>query len=967
MNCCFIALFVLLSFQPVHSQLPNGSVAPDFDVEDVYGNVYSLYAMMGNNKSACVGFEATWCGFCWHFHESHVLDQVVNNLGNSTTAIMLESDWKTNTECLFGPAGCNDYTWGDWVTGMPYRIANLSATNGPTVASEYYHNYYPLLYVISPDKRTWEIIERTYSNYSNWITKSFALNATATITHSTCGDNGKIILNVTGGHGAISYKWTNGTKTKDLNNISGGTYSVTLTDGNGYFKSFGPFIVEGPEKRVDVVGLELNHVKCYNESSGSILVQLDYGTAPYQYKWSNGVNQAANTNLKVGNYQLTVTDVKNCSIVRSYTLTQPTDLTATATGQRENCDQQDGKINLKALGGFPPYLFDIGEGNQSKSEFANLKGGKTYYITVTDANLCTEVIKQDIEVTHKPRVDAGTNDSWDCIKQSILLNGNNSEQANWFQYLWNSPTGTILNGAETLTPWVANPGTYYLKITNTNNACVGIDSVQLIDERVFPDIQATGDTVLNCAFLESIIHGESKNPAAKFYWSQLEDSSYYRDQKSMQIDLPGHYVFHVKDTLNECISLDTVRILENKTKPIASIEEPSYLSCMDSIIQLDALNSSQGTTYEYQWTTLDGQLLSGLNSLNPSISKPGNYTLQVLDKNNFCTASDTQQVFMRNLPQANYEQSISGKEVVFSDQSIGFPDSWYWTFGDGTFSFERQAIHQFQTEGSFEVCLKVQNDCGQDSLCKNLLIGIASSLSVVHSEIKMVTCFGGNDGAIQITVQGGIPPYVYKWNNQQTTQDLLDIPAGNYQVEISDQQGTKIIKNYTVDQPTEINLVQSDIIHANSGKSNGSIFLEMEGGHSPFKYNWTNGSTDNPILDLDPGKYYCTVSDVSNCQKELGPFVVSELTGSSSFNFVDKFELIPNPVIKVGIIDLVLSEQRPYTLRIVNMYGQTIRIIQSEQLNLKLSIDFSTFPKSLYFVILNFDNNSQTLRWLVSE
>ena len=134
---------------------------------------------------------------------------------------------------------------------------------------------------------------------------------------------------------------------------------------------------------------------------------------------------------------------------------------------------------------------------------------------------------------------------------------------------------------------------------------------------------------------------KSKNPAAKFYWSQLEDSSYYRDQKSMQIDLPGQYVFHVRNTLNECISLDTVRILENKTKPIASIEEPSYLVVWIRIIQLDALNSSQGTTYEYQWTTLDGQLLSGLNSLNPSISKPGNYTLQVLDKNNFCTASDT--------------------------------------------------------------------------------------------------------------------------------------------------------------------------------------------------------------------------------------------------------------------------------------------------------------------------------------
>ena len=42
----------------------------------------------------------------------------------------------------------------------------------------------------------------------------------------------------------------------------------------------------------------------------------------------------------------------NCSIVRSYTLIHNNNLTATATGQRENCDQQDGKINLKALGGF---------------------------------------------------------------------------------------------------------------------------------------------------------------------------------------------------------------------------------------------------------------------------------------------------------------------------------------------------------------------------------------------------------------------------------------------------------------------------------------------------------------------------------------------------------------------------------------------------------------------------------------
>lgn len=963
----FITLLLLAFLQPVRAQLPNGSVAPDFDVEDVNGNIYSLYAMMGNNKSACVGFEATWCGFCWHFHESHVLDQVVNNLGASTTAIMLEADWKTNTECLFGPAGCNDYTWGDWVTGMPYRIANLSATNGPTVASEYYHSYYPLLYVISPDKRTWEIIERTYTNYSNWITKSFTMNATPVITHSTCGDNGKIILNVTGGHGTISYKWTNGAKTKDINNLPGGTYSVTLTDGNGYFKGFGPFTIEGPQKRVDVVGLDLNHVKCFNEASGSISVQMDYGTAPYQYKWSNNVTQPANINLKVGSYSLTVTDVKNCSMVRSYTLTQPSDLTATSSSQRDNCDQQDGKILVKAFGGYPPYTFDIGDGSQSKSEFTNLIGGKTYFVTVTDANACTEIIKQDVDVSHKPKADAGLNDSWDCIKISVNLNGSNSEQASWFNYLWSSPTGTILIGAETLTPTVANPGMYYLKITNTNNACIAIDSVQLVDVRVFPDIQTAGDTSLNCAFLETTIQGDSKNLPIKYYWSSLEDSSFYSAQKQVSLTQPGHYIFHVIDTINQCISQDTVSILENKIKPIASVDRHSYLSCLDSMISLNGLNSSTGSEFEYNWTTADGHILSGMNTLNPTVDLTGNYVLEVKNKLNYCIASDTAIVYQRIFPQAAFEQSIQAKEVFFTDQSFGFPGSWNWTFGDGTTSTERQPVHTFPTEGEFEVCLIVQNDCGTDTMCKNLLIGISSSLSIIHAELKSVSCFGGQDGAIHLTLQGGIPPYTFLWNNQQTSKDLIDIPAGVYRVEISDQQGTKIFQNYTVSQASQINLNQTEIKPCTSGANNGSINLQLEGGNPPYRYNWSNGATSNPIVDLVPGNYLCTLTDVTNCQKEFGPFIIKELTATSGSNFINRFELIPNPVNNLGIISVHLNERKPYTIRIVNVYGQTIYSFQSDELNLNKPFDFSAFPKTLYFVILNSDSLSRTLCWMVNE
>ncbi|MGB5025320.1 MAG: hypothetical protein WBO44_08220, partial [Saprospiraceae bacterium] len=133
------------------AQLQEGSTAPDFTVQDINGNSYSLYAMMGSNKAACLDFSATWCGPCWSFHQSGVLESVYNNLSNETTVVFLESDWGTNTNCLYGPSGCVGGTQGNWVSGTPYPIADLSLNNGPGVNNDYAIAYYPTLYVISPD------------------------------------------------------------------------------------------------------------------------------------------------------------------------------------------------------------------------------------------------------------------------------------------------------------------------------------------------------------------------------------------------------------------------------------------------------------------------------------------------------------------------------------------------------------------------------------------------------------------------------------------------------------------------------------------------------------------------------------------------------------------------------------------------------------------------------------------------
>jgi PKD repeat protein len=828
-----------------YSQLPNGAPAPDFTVEDINGNTYSLYAMMGSNKSACLDFSATWCGPCWSFHQSKILENVHNNLGAQTTVIMLEADWNTNTNCLYGPSGCNNATHGNWVAGTPYPIADLSSTNGPSVKSEYNIGYYPTLYVISPDKRVWEIKERSYQNYVNWITKSFALSATATLTHSLCGDNGKIAMNVTGGFSTIYYKWSNGATTKDLNNIPGGTYSVTISDVNNYFKVYGPYVIDGPSRRVDIVSSDLTHIKCFNEFTGNIATQTDYGTPPYTYIWSNGKTSSYNSNIKAGTYALTVSDSKGCTSVKSYTLTQPTALKLTASSGKDNCNAQDGFIQVKATGGVPIYNYDIGAGNQLSPYFSKLIGGKDYAVTVTDNNDCKEIITTYVDVTVKPKASAGQDKSIDCINPTTILDGSLSDKGSSYNNLWTTADGKIIKGEESLLPEVSKPGKYYLKITDLSNKCFDIDSVLVSDKSVYPDLSASNDTSLNCKFTESTLTGKSKHLPVRYFWTKLYDTAFYKNSQSITVSDSGKYVFHVKDTINLCISKDTIVISKNQIKPIAIASAEKNISCTHSEVLIDGSASSQGQDYVYQWTTLDGNIISGSNSLIPLVNKAGMYTLNVFNQINHCESNADALVLEQTLPEADFEQSIDLLTAQFKDLSNGIPDSWHWSFGDGEFSKLQHPKHTFPADGEYQICLTSTNDCGQDLFCQKILVGISASLTLVSSEVHNVSCYGGSDGFIKLTISGGVPPYSYNWSNQKTTKDLIDIAAGNYSIEIYDQQGTKLSYAFTIKEPKEITVQNAEIHNASSGKTDEAFCLKLK---EAFSHILICGQTDLQII-----------------------------------------------------------------------------------------------------------------------
>lgn len=968
-----LCIGLVFSLIPAKAQLANGAPAPDFTVTDVNGVAYSLYAKMGSNKGACVDFSATWCGVCWQFHEDGILKSIYNNLAADATAVFLEADHSTNTNCLYGMTGCNVSTHGDWVTGEPYQIADLSPSNGPNVKNDYDVTYYPVVYVISPDKRAWEVRTLVYQEFVNWLTKSFKLAAMSTLTHCTCGANGKITLNASGGYGALAYLWSNGSGSKDLIDIPAGNYSVTITDQNGYFKSFGPWTINNPPKRVDITNVQLTHVKCYNESTGRIELQVGFGTPPYSYNWSNNTTNKNADNLKAGNYTVTVSDQVGCTQSKSYTIVQPTALVLTATATKESCDEMDGSINGKALGGVPPYYYDIGSGPQQIPLFSNLKGGKDYNLSLTDENGCSETIKVTVDVTHRPQADAGIVKSFvDCIKAYLMLDGGKSSQGPSFSYLWTTIDGNILRDKETLYPVIELPGKYELKVTDTNNKCVDIEAIQVTDQRVFPNIKTEGDTTLDCKLSEITLKGSSDTLPVNFYWKKADDSLFHQDGKILITSDSGRFIFFVKDTINLCTAHDTVFVQKDQTLPVAIASASKDVSCKVPEIEIDGSASSQGPTILYQWTTKTGNILSGANTLMPIVNKGGDYFLLVQNIGNQCEQTTTVIIREQIKPTADFSQNINNLIIHLEDQSLGVPTSWKWNFGDGVTSAQKNPSHAYAVEGEYTICLEIENDCNLAIKCKKVLVGIQATLELASWIAKDVSCFEGQDGSIVLSVQGGIPPYTFAWSNQKTTKDIHDLPAGDYSVIITDQQSTKITKSISIDQPSEIIINNFEIIHDQAGQQVGSILLNLEGGILPYAYLWSNGLTTNPIQSLTSGKYFCIVTDGNGCTKEFGPYIVKELTfvddaekNLKNANEIILFNVLPNPVNNFGFINLKFVTNQKYRLDIVTMFGKSIWNMTYNNSGIQLPIAVNNFPPGVYFVTLRTERFQKILKWVI--
>lgn len=141
--------------------------------------------------------------------------------------------------------------------------------------------------------------------------------------------------------------------------------------------------------------------------------------------------------------------------------------------------------------------------------------------------------------------------------------------------------------------------------------------------------------------------------------------------------------------------------------------------------------------------------------------------------------------------------------------------------------------------------------------------GIAYSASTAGIN---VSCNGGSDGMVDLSVTGGVTPYSYLWSNSATTQDIANLTIGTYIATVTDANGCKKSTSVTVTQPTALAL---NIIATNincNGSNNGSADLTVSGGISPYFYSWSNVSNIEDQFGLTAGTFAVTVTDANGCK-----------------------------------------------------------------------------------------------------
>ncbi|MAR20473.1 MAG: hypothetical protein CMD25_00180, partial [Flavobacteriales bacterium] len=396
-------------------------------------------------------------------------------------------------------------------------------------------------------------------------------------------------------------------------------------------------------------------------------------------------------------------------------------------------------------------------------------------------------------------------------------------------------------------------GTYFFTITD-NNGCTDSGSVNITEPSAIVVSSSTTDVLCfseNSGTASLSISGGNSPYNTNWFGADENNLSF------------GTYSYLVTDD-NGCSDSGSV-----------FIDEPNELIATDSSTNVSCNGGNDGGATVYitggtQTYTLNAFGLTapvlGSSYTNPIGISAGNYPYTVTDANG-CTTNVNNILISEPNPLTEISSSTDvscnggsdGTAEIISISGGTLPYSTNW-FGIDTTSL---------SAGNYSYQILDVNQC---SINGSVTINQPNSLNItLISSSNITNCLNPN-GSIDIDVTGGNGNYSYNWSNGETTQDLLNLSAGNYSVTVNDILNCSITFgpiNLTSPSPINwtINTTNYNGFEISCfDQSDGEIYISTTGGTGTITYNWPIlNSTNDTVSNLSAGSYTVIATDDANC------------------------------------------------------------------------------------------------------
>ncbi|MEZ4884116.1 MAG: matrixin family metalloprotease [Chitinophagales bacterium] len=669
---------------------------------------------------------------------------------------------------------------------------------------------------------------------------------------------------LTANTGFNAYNWSNGGTSNNITVNQAGTYSVTVTDGNGCTGTQTVVVELIAELQPEIEG---DLTICQGDNTLLTLNQT-YSS----YLWSNGSTNPSISVNQAGTYNVTVVDENGCTGTDEVTVVTNNLPQVNIEGGGSICEGESVELSVNEI--FESYLWS----NESENPSISVNQTGIYSVIVTDSNGCTAMDEVSIEVNPLPTPtiegnlffcegasttlsvaaiytkiiwsnsmttpsievnSAGTykvvvTDENGCTGTneveviahplpspiingiSDICEGGNTElsvSAIYESYLWS-------NGATTPSIIVSETGTYSIEVTDANE-CTGTSEISTVVLNN-PEPTISGSTTFCTGGSTVLDAGEGY---AAYLWNTGELS------QVITITTAGTYSVEVEDT-NGCSGNASITI---NTLPLPQVSiEGNSTFCEGQSTVLDA-----GEGYDfYLWNT-------GQTSQTIEVTQAEAYSVTVTNNNN-CSNSTSLVVNTIATPQPTITGNTDFCEGANTtlDAGAGF-NEYLWTTG------ETSRMITVSTADNFGVTVTSTNGCtGMDSIQTNIFdlptVTIAGSLSY---------CEGSNT---TLSVTQNFVKYL--WNTGATSKSIVVQTAGTYSVEVTDQNGCVNTESVDIQQTTGLTPTITGDLDICEG-----AFTLLDAGAGYSSHAWSTGATSRIINVTESGTYSVTVTDASGC------------------------------------------------------------------------------------------------------